>query len=179
MGDAIITKLPQCQCGTFLDPAKADANSNIKCVCGILWNYRPEKVVCSFLEFRCDDKISDPIKIVDSVIIGRDPDDRNYIKITSNDGEPIANTYIRNMFVSKSHIGVLLREEYKLLLDSKKIIRKNKCSIKDLESTHGTKLNTHPLSALSPSPLKNGDKVVLAPGTPSPLTIIFNEKPEE
>jgi len=114
------------------------------------------------------------------LIIGRDADDYDYIKIRIgpvHDLHSGENTYIRNPFVSRKHVMVVIDEEYKLVGGGElgKIVVKKKCFIKDLGSTFGTSVNNVLLEPNKLRELKGDDKIALSPNTELPQLIVFKE----
>jgi len=115
-----------------------------------------------------------------NLIIGRDPDDYDYVKIRTehvHDLHAGENTYIRNPFISRKHAMITLDEEYKLIDsdDIGKIVVKKKCFIKDIGSTFGTSVNNVILEPNKLRELKDNDQIMLSPNSDLPQSIAFKE----
>jgi len=170
----MIPKFAICRCGAILPLTQRI----IKCGrCGLLYEYHPEKIALFTLEFQCGDNPLFSFQLFESVIIGRDGYDRNYIKIRSmEDRMKMENTYIRNIFISRDHVAIHVEEEMIVPRDGQEIIVKKKCKIEDLGSKNGTEINGIPLRPGMQYELKHNDIVILAPKTLLPLTITLKEK---
>lgn len=120
------------------------------------------------------------LNINGNLIIGRDPDDYDYVKIRVehvHDLHAGTNTYIRNPFISWQHAMIVIDEEYKLVdkNDIGKIVVKKKCFIKDLGSTFGTSVNNVLLAPNKPRELKDNDQIILSPNSDLPLAVSYKE----
>jgi len=113
-----------------------------------------------------------------SVVIGRERG-FGYIKIRSELDESIEqNTYVRNPFVSKEHAKILVKKEFFSVSqgNTKKIVLKKKCLVKDLKSKFGTMVNNVLLQPGELRELKNNDQIVLAANSDMHLVVVYREQ---
>jgi len=98
--------------------------------------------------------------------------------IYRHDQTRVENTLIRNRYISREHIAIVVEEENTLAEENtqREIIRRKKCVVEDLASTHGTEVNGTPLRPRSLVELRHGHTVVLGPRTPLPLVITLKER---
>lgn len=170
----LIPKFTECRCGNILQLTQ----KIIKCErCGLTYEHRPEKTICLILEIKCGNVSTSPFRLSESIIIGRDVHDEDYIKIRSRDNRmKMENTYIRNLYISREHIAIHVEDETIILSNSQEIITRKRCKVEDLGSRNGTEINDLPLRPFCQHELKHNDKIVLAPKTPLPVIITLKEE---
>lgn len=155
----------------------------LKCkACSAVFEYFAKMKIFPRLVFDRVDRepFSYELNINGNLIIGRDPDDYNYVKIRMehlHDLHSGTNTYIRNPFISRKHAKIVIMEEHKLVEENniRKIVVRKKCFLKDLGSAFGTSVNNVLLEPNKLKELKDNDKIVLSPSSDLPLVAYYKE----
>jgi pSer/pThr/pTyr-binding forkhead associated (FHA) protein len=149
----------------------------LKCMhCDAEYEYDPTIKVIPKLVFERGDRPPLGYELNGSVIIGRESG-YGYIKIRSVIDESVEeNTHIRNPFVSRVHARIDVKEEYLLPEgDTKKVVVKKKCFIKDLGSRFGTTVNNVQLQPNELKELQHNAQIVLSVKSDLPLVIYYKE----
>jgi pSer/pThr/pTyr-binding forkhead associated (FHA) protein len=164
------------ECSKELEIPQTSSHSTIKCVCGTTYDYNPALELKPYLVFEDQNKQTIDVPLKANVTIGRE--NKDYLSITSQlDPSNKQTLYIRNIYVSRTHSKLSLREELTYPKDnSQRIVSKKKCVLQDCGSTNGTAINHHLLKPNEEKELKQGDVITLAPNSSAPLTFTFQEK---
>jgi pSer/pThr/pTyr-binding forkhead associated (FHA) protein len=141
--------------------------------CGRDSAYKPIQLVPELVFERNNKQIIFPLTY--DVTVGRECND-DYITLRSEIDQTVKqDTYIRNKCVTKQpHAKIKLNEELISYKDGTRLL-KQKCSVEDASTTHGTAVNDKMLTPNEKRELKNGDIITLAPNSTMKLVIIFRE----
>ena len=184
--DLVVEKVECIKCGHNLaDVISWDQTGFVKCpACGTPHRLVVQKTIPKLVT-RKGNKDGSSITLCHNKIIGRgDPEcsdsERGYIKVISDGDESLEeNTWARNPFVSHRHAKIVVKEELEAERREEglgRIFAKRVCYIKDLDSRTGTSVNDHILEHGELRKLHHNDRIVLAPNSTMPTTLVFREE---